>query len=292
MSAPDTAFVRQYKDTITLLAQQKDSRLSGSVMVDNDFKGEKKFYEQYASDDLVEIMSRYADTPIQLPDHRRRMVTPRFFVGNTLEDPVDALQMLVDPKSTYMQAKQAACNRKKDDIIISAMGGTAFAGKEGTTSTPFASANQVAVTFGGGGSSTGMTKAKVLRASRLLNAGEVDREDRFAAVMARQMEDLLNTTEVASSDYNSVKALVQAEINTWCGFDWKHTERLLTDASSNRLTYFWQKKAIQLAIQKDAEGRIDPRPDKNYAWQVYMRICLGATRLEEARIVEVACAEA
>lgn len=291
MSTPDTAFVRQYQDTITILAQQMDSRLSGTVMVDNDFKAEKKFYEQYASEDLVEIMSRYADTPVQLPDQRRRMITPRYFVGNTLEDPKDALQMLIDPKSTYMQSKQMAVNRKKDDIIITAFGGSAFTGKDGTTTQAFDANNQIAVTFGGGGSDVGMTKGKILRAKKLLDAAEVEKEDRYATHTARQLEDLLNTTEVASSDFNTVKALVQGEIPTWIGFDWKHTERLLTDGSSDRLCYFYQRKAIQLAICKDAEGRVDQRPDKNYAWQVYMRLCLGATRLEEARIVQVACDE-
>jgi hypothetical protein len=291
MATPDTAFVRQYKDTITILAQQMDSRLSSTVMVDNDFQGEKKFYEQYASDDLVEIMSQYADTPIQLPDHRRRMITPRYFVGNTLEDPKDALQMLIDPKSTYMQAKQAAVNRKKDDIIIAAFAGTAYTGKDGTTSQSFDSNNQIAVTIGGGGSDVGMNKTKLLNAKRLLDAGEVEKESRYAVHTARQLEDLLNTTEVASADFNTVRALVQGEINTWIGFEWKHTERLLTDGSSDRLCYCYQMKAIQLAIQKDAEGRVDQRPDKNYAWQVYMRICLGATRLEEARIVQIACDE-
>ena len=132
MSTPDTAFVRQYQESITILAQQMTTRLRPAVMVDTNFKGEKKFYEQYASDDLVEIMARYADTPIQLPDHRRRMVTPRYFVGNTLEDPKDALQMLIDPKSTYMQAKQMAAARKVDDIIIAAFDATAYTGKDGT----------------------------------------------------------------------------------------------------------------------------------------------------------------
>jgi hypothetical protein len=290
MGTPAVAFVKQYEASVAILAQQKDSRLSGCVMIDNDFKGDKKFYEQYASDELVEIMSRYADTPVQLPDHRRRMITPRYFVGNTLEDPKDALQMLIDPKSTYMQAKQMAINRKKDDIIITAMGGTSYTGQEGTTAQTFDSANQVAVTYGGGGSNTGMTKAKVLRAKQKLDAGEVEKENRYAVVAAKQLEDLLNTTEVASSDYNVIKALVQGEINTWVGFEWKHSERLST-SSSNRLCYFWHKSAIQLALQKDAEGRVTERPDKNYAWQVYMRICLGATRMEEAKIVEVACAE-
>lgn len=291
MGAPDTSAVRQYQSNLTLLAQQKDSRLSGAVMVDNDFKGEKKFYEQYSSDELTEIISRYADTPVQLPDHRRRMVTARYFVGNTLEDPKDALQMIIDPKSTYMQAKQAACNRKKDDVIISAMGGSALTGKEGTTSVPFAAANQVAVTYGSG-SNSGMTKAKILKAKSLLNEAEVEIEDRNGVLADEQLTDLLNTTEVASKDFNTVQALVEGTIKRWIGFDFIHSERLLTDGSGNRLCYFWQKKAIQLAIQKDAEGRVTERADKNYAWQVYMRIVLGATRLEEERIVEVACAEA
>ena len=292
MSTPDTAFVRQYKDTITLLAQQLNSRLRVGVMVDTDFKSEKKFYEQYATDDLVEIMTRYADTPIQLPDHRRRMVTPRFFVGNTLEDPTDAKQMLVDPKSTYMQAKQAAAARKVDDIIIAALGGTAYTGQNGTDSQAFAAANQIAVTYGGGGSDTGLTKAKVLNAKKLLDAGEVEKEERYLAHTAAQMEDLLNVTEVASSDYNSVKALVEGTLGSWVGFNFLHTERLLTDGSSDRLCYAWQKKGMQLAIANEAEGRVTERPDKNYAWQVYMRLCLGGTRLEEARVVEIACAEA
>jgi len=48
---------------------------------------------------------------------------------------------------------------------------------------------------------------------------------------------------------------------------------------------------MQLAISNEAEGRVTERSDKNYAWQVYLRICLGATRLEEARVVSILCSE-
>ena len=284
MGTPNTAFVRQYQDTISLLVQQLDSRLRGCVMVDTNFTGDSKFYEQYASDSMVELTSRYSDTPIQLPDHRRRKVTPRYYVSNTLEDPKDALQMLIDPKSTYMQAKQAAAARQIDDTIITAFNATAYTGQEGTTTQAFDSNNQIAV------GTTGLTKAKMLSAKKLLDAAEVDKEDRFIVTSAEQVEDLLNTTEVTSGDYNVVRTLVQGEINTWIGFQFKHSERLNT-SGGNRLVYAWQRKAMQLAIQKDVMGRVDPRPDKNYAWQVYMKLCLGATRLEEARIVEIACAE-
>jgi len=285
MGAPDTAFVRQYQDTISILSQQMNSRFRERVMVDTNFTGEKKLYNQYASDDMVEILSRYQDTPVQTPDHRRRSVTARFFVSNTLEDPVDALQMLVDPKSTYLQAKMAAANRKTDDVIISAFGGTAYTGKDGTTSQTLGSGQQIV------SGSAGMTKTKCIQAKKKFDANEVEKEDRFMGHTAEQMEDLLNTTEVVSSDYNVVKALVEGAIDTWLGFKWIHSERFLTNGSSERLCYAWQKKGVQLAIQKEMESRVTERPDKNYAWQVYLRMALGATRLEEVRVVEIACVE-
>lgn len=291
MATPDTAFVQQYQDNITLLAQQLTTRLRPAVMVDTNFKSEKKFYEQYASDDLVEISSRYADTPVQLPDHRRRLVTPRYFVGNTLEDPVDAKQMLIDPKSTYMQAKQAAAARKIDDLIVSGLGGDASTGKTGSITTVFDTNNVIAVTLGGAGSDVGMNKTKVLRAKRLLDVAEVEDSDRFMGITGRQLEDMLGTTEVASSDFNTVKALVEGTLKTWVGFEWIRTQRFTTDSNSDRECYAWQKKGMQLAIGVEPEGRITERPDKNYAWQVYLRICLGTTRLEEARCVKILCDE-
>jgi hypothetical protein len=282
---PDQAFVRQYENNITLLAQQMDTYLKNTVVVDNNFKGEKKFYEQYGSNSFVQISSRYADTPLLLPSHYRRMVTAQFYVAAQLEDPIDALQMLVDPKGTYYQANLAGANRQIDDTIIASYVATAYVGKDGTSTQSFTAANQIA------SGSAGMTKAKLIKARRLLDKAEVERADRFCVHGSSQLDDLLNTTEVTNSDYNVVKALVQAELDTWLGFKFVRTERLLT-SSGERLCYLYQKKAYLVAIQNDIEGRIDPRPDKNYAWQIYMKIALGATRLEEARAVEMACVEA
>ena len=289
MGAPSVINSQMYNSTIYLLAQQLDTRLRGAVQVDSNWTGQAKFYPQYGQDTAQELLGRYADTPLSLPDFRNRMVTPRFFVSATLEDPKDALQSVVDPKSTMYSAKMAAFNRTTDDLIIAAMGGTAYTGQNGATATSFTAANQIAYTYGSGG--TGLSKAKVLHASKLLNAAEVEKTERYLVHAAAGLEDLLNTTEATNSDYNVVKALVQGELNTWIGFSFIHSERLLTDASSHRLMYAWQKWALQLAVQKDIEGRLDERVDKNMAWQVYMRMCMGATRLEESRIVQIAVAE-
>lgn len=285
MGSPTVAFNRQYQDTITLLVQQMESKFESAVMVDRNFTGEKKFYDQYSTDDMVEISTRYQDTPVQLPNHARRMVTPRYFVSNTLEDPSDALQMLIDPKSAYMQAKKASAGRKKDDIIVAALSGTSYSGQNGTTSNTLSGTSLIAA----GG--TGMTKLKLIQAKVTLDENEVDSEDRFLGCAASQIGDLLNTTEVANSDFNTVKALVEGTLNTWLGFTIKRAERFTVDGSSARMCYAWQKKGVQLAIMKDAVGRVDERADKNYAWQVYLKLVLGAVRLEEARVIEIKCVE-
>ena len=291
MGSPTVVQVQQYANTIYLLAQQADTRLRGAVNVDTNWSGNTKFYDQYNQDVMVELITRYGTTPVQLPDFRRRAVSPRYFVSATLEDPKDALQMIVDPKSTIMQAKIAAANRTTDDLIIAAAGGTSYTGQTGSIAVTFPSAQQVVVgQFPASGN--GMSKAKILAAKRLLDTQEVDSSDRYAVTGSAQIEDLLNTTEITSSDFNVIKSLVQGEINTWIGFSWIRSERLLTDVSSNRLCYFFQKWALQLAIQKDIEGRLDERVDLNMAWQIYLRMCMNATRLEEARIVQVACTEA
>jgi len=285
MAAPSTSFVKQYEGTIKLLAQQLDSRFKSACMVDMNWTGEEKYYDQYGTDTMVEIASRLEDTPIQDADHRRRKVTPRYFVSNTLEDPFEAKAMLIDPKSTYMQAKMAAANNKIDDIVISAMGGTAYYGKTGSSSATLGDDNKVLV------QGAGMTKAKMIEAKKKLDQQEIPKNDRFLAYSAEQLENLLNTTEVVSSDYSSVKALVQGEVDTWLGFKHIHTERLAVDDSDDRLCYAWQKNGMQLAFQKSPEGKITERPDKNYAWQVYIRMILGAVRLEEIYVVQIACAE-
>jgi hypothetical protein len=286
MGAPDTIIVRQYEASITLLAQQMDTYLKHTVMFDSNFKAEKKFYDQYNANAFTQISTFYADTQNSLPDYRRRMVTPNFYTCSILEEPILAHQMITDPKGTIYQASLAGANRQIDDTIIASYVATAYTGKDGTTTQAFTSGNQI--TSG----STGMTKTKLIKARRLLDKAEVERADRFAVHGSSQLDDLLNQTEVTNSDYNVVKALVQAELDTWLGFKFVRTERLLTNGSSERLCYLYQKKAYQLAIQQDIMGRLDERPDKNYAWQIYMKLALGATRLEEARTVEMACVEA
>ncbi len=286
MGLVDVAFVQQYTDTLRLLVQQRRTKLRDTVLVDTDFVGEFKFYDQLGASSMTEKVSRHQDTPIDPADHQRRRLAKRDFVVNHLLDKEDQLNMLIDPKSNYMQSQAMAAGRQIDDVIIEAFDGTAYSGKTGSDSESFDSENIIAV------GAAGMNKAKLISAKQILDDNDVEEDDRFLAMKPSQLSDLLNTTEVTSSDFNTVRALVQGELNTWLGFQIRKTTRLANNASGNRKCFAYHRASMQLGIQKEPTGRIDERMDKMYAWQTYFSMSIGATRLEEKRIVEIVCLEA
>ncbi|MDP6771904.1 MAG: phage capsid protein, partial [Anaerolineales bacterium] len=194
----------------------------------------------------------------------------------------------------YAQNAAWALGRKMDDIILEAAFGTAKTGKTGSGSQPFDVASQIAVNYveSGGAANSGLTIGKLREAKRLLDSNETDPSDpRFCIVTAKQVNDLLQTTEVTSSDYNAIKALVQGEINTFMGFNFVRTERVDTDSNSYRRVIAYAKSGLLLAVGADINVDIGPRRDKRNSTQVYCSASFGATRMEEGKVLEIKCDE-
>ena len=196
--------------------------------------------------------------------------------------------MLIDPTSTYAQAAMMTMNRKRDDLIIEAALGTAYTGKNGATSVVLPSTQKIVH------GSAGLTLAKVLEAKEIIDGNDVDEEiPRFIAVTAKQVTNMLNTTEVKSSDYNTVKALAAGQIDTFLGFKFLRSQRLTSDGTS-RQVIAWAEDGILLSRGEGAgqtTTRITERADKNYSVQVFREENFGATRMEEDKVVEIACNE-
>lgn len=280
-----TSFVKQFLDNVVLLAQQMSERFRSAVRLETGIVGEEAFFEQLAATAAQEKTNRNSDTPLIKSDFRRRRVTMRDWIWADLFDQEDKLKQLIEPTSTVVQNIGAAFARTIDKLIIDQMNGTAATGKTGSTSTVLPASQKIAV------GAAGLTKAKVIESKKKLDAAEVPKENRFFAHSAEQLEDLLGITEVTSADFNTVRALVQGEIDTWLGFKWIHTEQLNVDGSGDRLNLAWQKSGVLLATAKEPSTRIEDRADKNFATQVFMSMGIGATRMEELKVVEIACSE-
>lgn len=281
-----TAFVSQFSSNIQMLSQQMGSLLRNAVDVET-VTGEKAFFDQVGSAAAVLRTSRHADTPLIETPHSRRMVTMSDYEYADLIDDQDKVRLLVDPTSTYSRAAAAAMGRAMDDAIIAAALGTALTGKDGSTSTAFAtSTNQIAA------GATGLTLAKLISAKEILDSGDVDPSiPRYIVVSPKQITNLLNSTTVTSSDFNTVKALAMGEINSFVGFNFIVSNRLGVDGSAARRVIAFAGDGIKLAIGREPVARIDERADKSYATQIYYAMTLGSTRMEEKKVVEVLCTE-
>ena len=281
----NTAFVQQFSANIQMLSQQMGSLLRDAVDSES-VNGEKAFFDQVGAAAAVLRTSRHADTPLVETPHSRRMVTMADYEYADLIDDADKVRLLADPTSTYSRAAAAAMGRAMDDVIITAALGTATTGKDGSTSTSLPAGQKIAH------GSAGLTIAKLLSAKETLDANSVDPSiTRHIIVSPKQISDLLNNTTVTSSDFNTVKALATGELNSFVGFNFIVSNRLSTDSNSDRQVIAFASDGIKLAIGKEPSARIDERADKSYSTQVYYCQSIGATRMEESKVVEIACNE-
>lgn len=282
----DTLFVQQWRNTMIVLSQQKDSRLGETTIPPIDVIGEYFYWERIGATEAIDLVTRHDDTPNIEQDHSRRRATATPKVWATLLDRADQVRMLVDPRTYYNQVARMAMLRAKDRLIIAALEGSAWAGKSGTVEVALPAAQKIA--HGG----VGLTITKILQAKESLDTDEVDPDQpRYMVTSAQQITNLLGTTEVTSSDYNTVKALAAGQVNDFCGFQFIRTQ-LLTKSGTTRFCYAYAKGAIGFGILDDITAEIDRRSDKNYAWQVYLSMDMGATRVEDEQVMQIGCTEA
>ena len=281
-----TAFVQQYSNNVQMLSQQKGSLLRSAVDVET-VVGKNSFFDQVGVASAVKRLTRHADTPQMDTPHSRRRVSLSDYEYSDLIDNQDKIRTLIDPTSAYATAAAYALGRAQDDEIIAALSGTAYTGETGSTATILPSAQKITEASTGG-----LTIAKLRTAKEILDSASVDPSiPRYIAVGPRQITDLLGTTEVTSSDFNSVKALANGEVNSFLGFNFIVSNRL-DISSSKRLCLVWAMDGCKMAIGQDLMTRIDERADKGYAHQVYVCQSIGATRMEEEKVVTIEAHEA
>jgi hypothetical protein len=303
----DTAFVKQFNTTVSLLLQQKGSKLRDAV-TEETMNGEEQFFEQVGPVAAQEVTTRHGDSPLISTPHDRRRITLRFFDWGDLIDNFDKVRMLIDPTSPYTQNAVMTMGRAIDDILTGTSSvssgestitydsnagaagvlyGIAFSGKAGATQNSFPSGQKIVVNFGG--TNVGLTVPKMIESKRLLAKANVDldAEDLYMAVSSRGLADLLNTTQVTSADFNGVQALVGGKVDSFLGYTIKRTERLPQDGTS-WLYPVWAKSGIKLGIAKEIQTEVARRPDKRFSYYVYVCMGMGGVRMEEGKVVQIA----
>jgi hypothetical protein len=259
------------------LAQQKYSKLMNTVYVKPNVRGKTFFQDQIGLWNMEVKGGRNVQTPNNDPVLGRRMGIMVDYHDNRLLDRGDELKSISDPRSAYTIAAAQSLGRKIDQVIISAAIGTAYSGETGSTSV--VTTTTLLVT------ASALTLERVVAVKAVFDAADVEMEDRYFVATPAMLDSLLNQTAATSSDFNSVKALIRGELNTWMGFNWIASTQLAAVSSSTLAGIAYQKYGICLAMADQPMVRTDERKDLSYSWQVYYELNIGATRLEESRVI-------
>ncbi|MEY4338105.1 MAG: hypothetical protein RL680_1000 [Actinomycetota bacterium] len=181
-----------------------------------------------------------------------------------------------EERSELSQVVGAAIGRRQDQLILDAL---AAASSTGTV------ANSI------GGTTTNMNISKLREAAKILNTKNVPSDGRHIIIHANSLASMLEQTSVTSSDFNTVKALVQGEISTYMGFQFHilgdRTEGgLPIDGSSDRTLYAFHRDAIGYA-----EG-IAPKTEVNYipektSWLINAIFSAGSVAIDVDGIVKI-----
>lgn len=312
-----TSMVKQFSDNLGLVAQQQGSRLRNAVQLEAGKVGEEYFMDKIGKTNAQKVTSRHADSPLIETPHERRRVTPTDYDWGDMVDSFDMLRVIIaDPASAYVTTGGMALGRAIDEEILSACYGTAYLGKDGSTSAEWDTSDSnvgsdvsiVAVNStkhtGAAAADTGLSVAKLIEArgklmkNEVLNYNEGGISDVYCVCTHRQIENLLASTEVNSIDYNAVRALVEGQVHHYMGFNFIQTELVPTATVSgvgtvtcDRVLVF-QRNALGLCIWNDINARIEERADKRFSLYAYAKMTIGATRLDEKRMVEIQCNQA
>ena len=303
-----TSFVQDYKTTVMMLSQQMGSRLRGLVTTDTYIGKAGKAVEQFGITRAQKRLARHADTPIMDVPQGSRWVFPVDYEWADLIDDQDKLRMAIDPTSPIAQAGAVAMGRAIDDEILAAFYADAKGGQNGTTTISFGNAPITGQTVTAsqlvstdvGGTATGMNVEKLREGKRILMANNVDldQEEIWCIITSKEHDALLGLTQVTSTDFNDRPVLVDGKVVRFLGINFKHMEFTDTNSFANtasmlnstaRLVPMFTPKAMHLGIWEDTVAKMSEREDKGYAIQVYLRQTIGATRIDESRIVQITC---
>ncbi len=210
-------------------------------------------------------------TPMDVA-HEFKIATLSNWNAPEYTDIFDQAEVNFDEKQELANVVAGAIGRRCDQIIIDAM----------DASTP------LTTTVDAGASNLGIAQfidAKV----ELIDQG-VGSSDLYAVIEAQGLGGLLNDEKASSGDYQTIKALVNGDINTLSGFMVKVIESRdeggLTEAASKPDAWFYHKSAVGMAIGLDMSTEIDWIAERT-SWLTNGKFKAGAVVRDEGGLVKV-----
>ncbi len=260
---------------------QGKAKLRPTITIRTGVTGEAYKFTRMGSG-LANQKATQADvTPMDI-SHARQTATLTNWLAPEYTDIFDQATVNFDEKQELAATIAKALGRREDQLVIDAMSSITYA----TTNDEDPDTGLVIDV-----SATENFSLDLLRsASEHYNDIEADSDERHIAIRAAALAQLLKDTEVTSTDYNSVKALVNGELNTYMGFNihiiGTRKEGGLPGVAADRVAYCWHKPAIGIAIGIDMKTTVDWVAQKT-AWLCNGMLKAGSVAREPQGIVKL-----
>ena len=307
-----------YSTELQTLLQQKGNVLE-QFGVRKEFQGEKFRYQRSQPLIMRGHPGRFTDTQIEEMYWDSRWLSSNPYNLAIGRDKIDDVRTASgNPTPIIVEEMGYAANRTRTKVFIDALVDDAVVGRNGTKTQALPASQKVALGYHRDASKStavGLTKDKLIRARSALveshaldsmdgmanRTGDASMADAQMIVTQKQIEDLLYVTEVASIDYNVLRALVNGEPLAFMGFRFLKIQDFnktgahflpFEDSNNTRTCIAFTNSAFCYTDKTEPFMRISERDDKNYAFQIYMEQDFGATRDEEGKVVTIDCVEA
>ena len=298
---PNTYDVK-YRENMRFALNQQMSKFRGKAMEES-ASGEKFLLQNIVGNDDVNFRTvRNRDTQYGETDHDRVWVAqPGAMEYARLVDKLDQVASGIDLKGAYVQGGAQALRRGWDGVFIGGWDGTGgffgnmLTGKTGTTLTPFAAGNVVAVDVGAA-AATGMNVAKIQGARKILAQNYVNMDQPFyMGITAEEVDDLYGQVEVTSDEFRAMGGRLSSDgkrIIGMLGFEFVEIElgnprlpysSLTLDGNGYRKNPFWTADGMAYAVWEELFTSVDTMPGKGHSTQVFARSIVNATRTDNGR---------
>lgn len=185
-----------------------------------------------------------------------------------------------DERRELVQVVSGSIGRRMDQLVLDALA---------ASSTSLTVSNDI------GGTDTNLNLTKLRNAKRLLDKNNVPMDGRCFLVSASGLESLLGETSITSADFNSVRALVSGEIDTFLGFKFtmigdRAEGGLAIDGSLDRTCFAYHRDALGFGIGMNMKTEINYVPEKT-SYLVNGMFSAGAVAIDDEGIVKITCRE-
>jgi hypothetical protein len=240
--------------------QTTSATLSGTTTERKGVVGSEYKFAKMGKGQATERTAPSADAIPMNVDHGKISCILKDWSADEFTDIFEQAATNIDEVKELAVVIAGALGRRDDQIKINAMAAGTF------NATPVQGTSGGLVGTNVGGTTSNLNVVKLRKIKKYMDDNEVPAEGRHISISPSGLEGLLGETQVTSSDYSNVKALVNGDVDTFLGYKFHmigiRKEGGLSKTGALRDGYAWHESAIGYANGIDMTTSVDWIPIK------------------------------